>query len=685
MNEKHADQRHDTRHYVLLLTLFTVMLAAISIATNHAEAATLYEQENNNSFGLADALTIGDSIKGNLANSADVDYYKVTFTEKTYTGFFIYYPYAVSGSWNYTLIDSDQSTILFTYECKRSMSVYSPFSTSELGSETAYGFWFIGLKPGTYYIKISSGQYTNAQYLIALGTERGPQSGNLFELENNNTKEKAQAVEIDGSQSYEGTLSPRDVDWFKFTLKNEGTSLYASFKTHDYISYTIYDPNMKEITSETIQNRSVGRDLSWLPLPAGTYYIKVSRNVDQNTINTYELRINAHMKPNIAEEKISPIPDQIYTGRAIKPKVEIKIPVQLTWSHLTEGRDYTVTYKNNVKPGTATVIIKGIGNYTGTVTKTFKIISNSYIPGTVTKISIHATRIYGDNRYQTSYAIANQYKKKLGVSKFNAICVADGRNYPDTLAGAYLAKVKKAPILVTADAEQACTIDYIKKNLKPGGQVYILGGPGSVSKTLDTKLRNQGFRVKRLGGKDRYETNILILKEAKVTDDSFIVCTGTDYGDALSASATGQPLLLVRGNGLTASQKQYLRSIDSWVFYLIGDTKVITKGVQTDINNHGYTERITGSNVYERSLKIAETLFFDEEGQITLAPGGNFVDGLCGGPLAITTDGPLILCDSSAAVYKKIAAYARRKSVRKVTVLGGKVWISDQAARAIAQ
>ena len=38
-----------------------------------------------------------------------------------------------------------------------------------------------------------------------------------------------------------------------------------------------------------------------------------------------------------------------------------------------KDKDYTVTYKNNTKVGTATVVIKGIGNYKGTITKSFKI------------------------------------------------------------------------------------------------------------------------------------------------------------------------------------------------------------------------------------------------------------------------------------------------------------------------
>ncbi len=53
-----------------------------------------------------------------------------------------------------------------------------------------------------------------------------------------------------------------------------------------------------------------------------------------------------------------------YTGKAIKPAVTV--------TGLTDS-DFTVSYKNNKKVGTATVTITGTGNYTGTITKTFKI------------------------------------------------------------------------------------------------------------------------------------------------------------------------------------------------------------------------------------------------------------------------------------------------------------------------
>lgn len=58
-----------------------------------------------------------------------------------------------------------------------------------------------------------------------------------------------------------------------------------------------------------------------------------------------------------------------YTGKSIKPSVTVK----LSGKALKLNTDYTVTYKNNIDAGTATITIKGKGNYSGTLTKSFTI------------------------------------------------------------------------------------------------------------------------------------------------------------------------------------------------------------------------------------------------------------------------------------------------------------------------
>lgn len=54
-----------------------------------------------------------------------------------------------------------------------------------------------------------------------------------------------------------------------------------------------------------------------------------------------------------------------YTGKAIEPTVTV--------NGLEAGKDFNVSYKNNTAVGTATVTITGIGNYGGTIEKTFTI------------------------------------------------------------------------------------------------------------------------------------------------------------------------------------------------------------------------------------------------------------------------------------------------------------------------
>ena len=79
---------------------------------------------------------------------------------------------------------------------------------------------------------------------------------------------------------------------------------------------------------------------------------------------------------------IDTIPSQTYTGKQIQPALAIKV----NGKTLTANVHYTATYTNNTNPGKATVTITGKGSYTGTLTKTFKI-----IPAAVTSLTAETT------------------------------------------------------------------------------------------------------------------------------------------------------------------------------------------------------------------------------------------------------------------------------------------------------
>ena len=59
-----------------------------------------------------------------------------------------------------------------------------------------------------------------------------------------------------------------------------------------------------------------------------------------------------------------------YTGRWVKPNVTLKVGKV----KLKKNRDYTLVYRNNLQIGKASVVIRGMGNFTGKKTITFKIV-----------------------------------------------------------------------------------------------------------------------------------------------------------------------------------------------------------------------------------------------------------------------------------------------------------------------
>ncbi len=64
-----------------------------------------------------------------------------------------------------------------------------------------------------------------------------------------------------------------------------------------------------------------------------------------------------------------------YTGKAIEPEpvVTYKASADAEGVVLTKDADYTLSYRNNTEPGTATVVVTGIGSYTGVVETEFTI------------------------------------------------------------------------------------------------------------------------------------------------------------------------------------------------------------------------------------------------------------------------------------------------------------------------
>ena len=120
---------------------------------------------------------------------------------------------------------------------------------------------------------------------------------------------------------------------------------------------------------------------------------------------------------------ISGINDKVYTGSAItQPELALK-DTSINKS-LVLNTDYTVTYTENKDVGTARLAIKGKGNYTGTVNKTFKITGDTVkitknTEGLATEIKVTITKELSMTTLQYSFDNSSwaDYKGVLSITE----------------------------------------------------------------------------------------------------------------------------------------------------------------------------------------------------------------------------------------------------------------------------
>ena len=103
---------------------------------------------------------------------------------------------------------------------------------------------------------------------------------------------------------------------------------------------------------------------------------------------------------------------------------------------LKNGTDFTVSYKNNTEPGTATLSVTGKGNYSGSVSKTFKITARAIndvevtVPDTVfTGVQVRPDVVvsYGNYQFINNSDYTLSFKDNVNIG--TASVVVTGKNH----------------------------------------------------------------------------------------------------------------------------------------------------------------------------------------------------------------------------------------------------------------
>ncbi len=314
-------------------------------------------------------------------------------------------------------------------------------------------------------------------------------------------------------------------------------------------------------------------------------------------------------------------------------------------------------------------------------------------------------RIAGDDRYDTAMKVADQMNDGTG---FDTVFVATGTNYADALSVTALANKVDAPILLVNAEHEDEVAAYIKANLSSyDAEVYIVGGTSVVSADFEKALKKFVVDVERIAGDDRYETNIEVLKafvynEAnggigaeKGTLSEVLVASGTGYADALSAASTGKPVLLVGGDALTKSQREFLYEIAQTKadrkYVVIGGRTAVSNDVKDEIASKPYTtaavDRIGGVNRYETNMMVMEKYVKNNAAKyVFVASGMDYPDALTGGVLAAQNAAPLVLVNPSETdpASDIVDIVSANNGYAGLVVIGGENAVSNATVQKIA-
>lgn len=312
--------------------------------------------------------------------------------------------------------------------------------------------------------------------------------------------------------------------------------------------------------------------------------------------------------------------------------------------------------KNNVKLVIKSSTQEDLARIKSDITANF---DNEVVAGRITYLA-------GDNRFDTAVEISKEayegYKTTNAEKKADAVVLVGENAIVDGLASAPLAKAKNAPILLTkANGIPAQTMAEIKRVVDKGSDIYIVGGTTTISKDVETALKNElNASIIRVAGDDRYATSSAIAEKLDAPDKAFVV-GGTGLADAMSiasyAAQEGAPILVTPADKLGKDAKSSLKDLSITDATVIGGAAHVSTQVLKDLKDDANVStpvRISGSNRANTNAEVlksfyatdveanrSEIAFIAKDGSV--GGDGQLIDALAVAPFAAKEEAPLVL------------------------------------------
>ena len=212
-----------------------------------------------------------------------------------------------------------------------------------------------------------------------------------------------------------------------------------------------------------------------------------------------------------------------------------------------------------------------------------KLAVNEQIESQLRKAGLTITRLSGTSRFDTAVAIAEKLEELTGPA--DEVFFTNAYSFADALSIGSAAALGNDPILYALPSGElyGSTGSFLsERNIS---SAVVIGGPLSIEDNILTEIKKTGVQnVSRLYGTSRFDTCLAIIDKYsdRFSSGTISLATGYAFPDALAGGAfaakQGIPLMLA-GNSISSSTKEWLSKADISRIYAFGGTLAISDAV----------------------------------------------------------------------------------------------------------
>ena len=354
--------------------------------------------------------------------------------------------------------------------------------------------------------------------------------------EENGVKYKLTDVAPPNANDFEVTLSEDSFVYSGYEEKPENVTVYYKGKELWGASPYVDNPDYSVQYTNNINAGTASVVITGMGEYIGTKVVNYT--INPLTLTSKSSRIN-FADGSMGQYKC--------TGSEIKPKINVFENDHDT--RLTDGKDYTVSYSDNINVGTGTIKVTFMGNYTGSISKTFKITpahQHTFGSWKITKVPTcttdgeqkrsctskdcgHYTETATIPAKGHSYKITSEADPCTG-GKVTYTCSKCGDSYTEDVAaqGHKYVDTVVAPTCTTGGYTlhtcSVCKKSYKDNETQPTGHKYI-------TNTVEATCETDGYTEKKCSNCDYY-TKTIIPKKGHTPSSEWTVIKQTTCAEA---------------------------------------------------------------------------------------------------------------------------------------------------------